>query len=185
MFTGTSSLPARKCPIDKGFRGNRAETPKRRGAQADGSFHSAAAGRRMPDPYGRRRFAFENFPALGIRTRTICRQGDWADEKLLRRKSQQNHLPCVRVGRVFAVGRVPTSPRKMDISGRAARQPSVYVGFRPAYPLAKYLRALPACLPANARLTRASEAAGLKRPKDAEHRPINYFTPLRLAGALW
>ena len=73
----------------------------------------------------------------------------------------------------------------MGISGEAARQPSVYVGFRPAYPLAQCLRALPACLPANAQLTRVSEAAGLKCPKDAEHRPMDHFTPLWTAGALW
>ena len=75
--------------------------------------------------------------------------------------------PAARVKREF-VGRVPASPRKTGISGGAARQPSVYVGFRPACLPAQYSRALPACLPANAQLTRASEAAGLECPKCAD-----------------
>ena len=35
--------------MDKGCKGDRAETPKRRGVQADGSFCFAAAGRLAPD----------------------------------------------------------------------------------------------------------------------------------------
>ena len=49
VFTGTSGLPAGKWPMDKGCRGGPAETPKRRGVQADGSLRSAAAGRLVPD----------------------------------------------------------------------------------------------------------------------------------------
>ena len=60
LFTGASGLPAGKCPMDKGCRGDRAETPKRRGVQADGSFRSAAAGGLMPAPYGRQRFRLGN-----------------------------------------------------------------------------------------------------------------------------
>ena len=75
------------------------------------------------------------------------------------------------------------TPRKTGISGGATRQPIVYAGFRPTYPQAYYLRGFPAGLPANARLTRAAEAAQLERPKDAEYRPMDHFTPQRLAGS--
>ena len=67
-------------------------------------------------------------------------------------------------------GEQARTPRKTSVSGGAARQPSVYAGFRIAYPPAPYLRGFPAGLPANARLTRAVEAARLKRPKDAGFR---------------
>ena len=49
--------------MGKGFRSDWAETPKRRGLQADESLRSAAAGRLMPDPFGRRWLAFEDFSA--------------------------------------------------------------------------------------------------------------------------
>ena len=52
-----------------------------------------------------------------------------------------------------------------------------------AYPQAQYLRALPACLPANAQLTRVTEAARLERPKDAEYRPTDHSAPLRPTGS--
>ena len=63
---------------------------------------------------------------------------------------------------------LPRTPRKTGISGGAARQPSVYAGFRVAYPQAHYLRAPPDCLPANAQLARDSAPPYLKRPKDAD-----------------
>ena len=75
------------------------------------------------------------------------------------------------------------TPRKTGISGWAARQPSVYAGFRMAYPQTHYLRRFPAYLPANARLTRDSEASRLERPKDGEYRPADHSAPLRPAGS--
>ena len=75
------------------------------------------------------------------------------------------------------------TPRKTGISGGSVRQPSVYAGFRMAYPQAHYLRGFPACLPANAQLARDSEAAQLERPKDAEYRSVDHSAPLRPAGS--
>ena len=65
---------------------------------------------------------------------------------------------------------LPRTPRKTGISGGAARQPSVYAGFRVAYSQTHYLRGFPACLPANAQLARNSAPPCLKRPKDADFR---------------
>mgnify|MGYP001678825777 CR=1 FL=1 len=45
----TAKMPSsRQCPMDKGCKDDRAETPKRRGVQADGSLRSAT-GRLVPD----------------------------------------------------------------------------------------------------------------------------------------
>ena len=47
----------------------------------------------------------------------------------------------------------------MGVSRGPARQPTVYVGFRPAYLQAQCLRGFPGYLPANALLTRVSGQA--------------------------
>ena len=65
------------------------------------------------------------------------------------------------------------------ISGMPIRKPSIYGRPRFAYLLAHCLRALPASLSANARLTRVPEATSLKRPKDAGSRPTSHCAPLR------
>ena len=62
------------------------------------------------------------------------------------------------------------------------RKPSIYGHSRFVYLLAQCLRALPAGLPANARSTRATEATGLKCPKDAGSRPMSHCAPLQPSG---
>ena len=58
---------------------------------------------------------------------------------------------------------LPRTPRKMGFSEGAARQPTVYVGFRAAYLQAQCLRGFPDYLPANTLLTRASGQAAAGR----------------------
>lgn len=62
------------------------------------------------------------------------------------------------------------------------RKPSIYGHSRFVYLLAQCLRTLLAGLPANARSTRATEATGLKCPKDAGFRPTSHCAPLRPSG---
>jgi len=61
----------------------------------------------------------------------------------------------------------------MIISGEPARQPTVYVGFQAAYPLAHYLRGFPGSLPASPVFTRAPDLPARKRPMDAGLRAAN------------
>ena len=61
----------------------------------------------------------------------------------------------------------------MIISGEPARQPTVYVGFQAAYPLAHYLRGFPGSLPASPVFTRAPDLPARKRPMDAGWRPAD------------
>ena len=51
VFTRVSGQLAGKCPIDKGYRSDRAGTPKRHGLQADESLRSAASGRLVSNSY--------------------------------------------------------------------------------------------------------------------------------------
>ena len=67
-------------------------------------------------------------------------------------------------------------------SGLSIFNLTVFWYFRATYPQAHYLRGLPACMPANARLTRAAEATGLACPKDAGFRPTDHSVLLRPAG---
>ena len=55
----------------------------------------------------------------------------------------------------------------MGLSEGAARQPTIYADFRPAYLQAQCLRGFPAYLPANALLTRASGQAAAGRSATA------------------
>ena len=61
----------------------------------------------------------------------------------------------------------------MIVSGEPARQPTVYVGFQAAYPLAHYLRGFPGSLPASPVFTRAPDLPARKRPIDAGWRPAD------------
>ena len=59
-----------------------------------------------------------------------------------------------------------------SVVGKHALKPAWNGRFRPPCPPAQYLRGFPACLPANARLTRVSALLRLKRPKDVDFRPV-------------
>ena len=195
LFTGAPSRPIRKRPINKGCRSDRAETPKRRGLQADESLRSAVpsqsdqssqprltAGTRRSGSATTSPQNEQCSSSLSPRTRTWqrgCEKSGRQSSSELKNKLCFTTGVCPRgvsrpritsatpvagtkhkddlFGALMPVippaalgkhcrpkrsrratenpqQRLPRSPRKTGVSGGAARQPSVYAGYRRAYP---------------------------------------------------